>query len=252
MDFIFLAILMFSAGFIDSLAGGGGIITLPSYLAYGLNPGLLLGTNKLSSCMGTLISAYKLRKSIKISRQFLIRLAVLALVFSAFGAALSRLINPDKLKFIVLIIIPLSAYFVISNKNLGRSETRLDIGIKKSNRAAKIIAAGVSCYDGFLGPGTGTMFAVFLSKYSGFSMLQATAIAKVLNLCSNIFALVFFLSVGAVNIKLGLLMGIFNILGNSLGVYIGKKRGAEIIRPMILFVSFIIAAKFIVEFIYDK
>ncbi len=247
-EYLFLGFLLFVAGFIDSLAGGGGIITLPAYLAFGLNPAMLLGTNKLSSCMGTLVSAFKLRKNIKLSHKLLLRLMWLALLFSAAGALLSRLIPPQKLKFIIFIIIPLMAYFVIKSKNMPEGENRLKTGIKKSNRASRFIAAGVSLYDGFLGPGTGTMFAVLLNRYSGLSLLRATALAKVLNLCSNVFALSMFLVLGAVDIKLGLIMGIFNIGGNMTGVYIGKKRGAKIIRPMIITVCILIILKLIYDY----
>lgn len=248
MDYIFLAFMMFCAGFIDSLAGGGGIITLPSYMAFGLNPALLLGTNKLSSCIGTLFSAYKLRDNITISKKFLKRLIIITFIFSSLGAAFTKLINPDSLKFIILIIIPITAWFVISNKTLGIVDLRMKITIKKSNRAAKISSAIIAWYDGFLGPGAGTMFAVFLSKYSGFDIVQATALAKILNLSSNVFALAFFLVTDSISLKLGLLMGVFNILGNVLGVHVGKKRGAAIIRPMIIFVSIMIMGKFIWDF----
>lgn len=249
MDYIYLGSLMFLAGFIDALAGGGGIITLPSYLAFGINPALLLGTNKLSSSMGTLVAAYKFRKKITVSKKLIITISVLALLFSAIGAGLSRFVNPENLKFIVLIVVPLSAYFVITNKNIHREETRTQIGLKKSNRAAKITASAIACYDGFIGPGTGTMYAVFLTKYSGFDLVQATAIAKVLNFCSNLFALVFFLCVGAVNIKLGLIMGLFNIAGSFLAVYVGKKKGAAVIRPLIIVVCFAILVKYGYDFL---
>ena len=238
---------MFLAGFIDSLAGGGGIITLPAYLIFGINPAQLLGTNKLSSCMGTTISAWKFKDRIKISRKLLLWLMALALGFSVVGAAMTLLIDPKNLKFVILLVIPIVAAFVITNKNLGATETRQHIGIKKSNKAAQRIAASVACYDGFLGPGTGTMLAVFLSKYAGFDLVQSTAIAKVLNLCSNLFSLIFFLMVGAVNIKLGLMMGMFNIAGNSLGVYVGKRRGAKIIRPLIILVCIMIACRVIYD-----
>ncbi|ACC97780.1 putative permease [Elusimicrobium minutum Pei191] len=244
VDFIFLSLMMTLAGFIDSLAGGGGLITLPSYLAFGLNPALLLGTNKMSSSMGTLTAAYKFRKNIKTKKNLIIILAVLALIFSALGAALSRLVNPDNLKFIVIIIIPACAFFIINKKYLQSSALK-QIAENKSARAAKITSALVALYDGFLGPGAGTMYAVFLTKYCGFDIVRSTAIAKILNFCSNIFALFFFLSLGAVNIKLGLIMGAFNILGASIGVYIGKRKGEAIIRPLIIFVCAAITLKYI-------
>lgn len=250
MSYLFLAFMMFCAGFIDSLAGGGGIITLPSYLAFGLNPALLLGTNKLSSCIGTTFAAYKFKNSVKISRQLLRRLVLLAFLFSAFGAAVTKFIKPENLKFLILIIIPVTAWFVISKKSLGVSDTRRKISIKKSNRAAKFTAACVAWYDGFMGPGAGTMYAVFLAKYAGFDMVQATAIAKILNLSSNLFALLVFLVTDSISLKLGLTMGFFNILGNMLGVYVGKKKGAAVIKPMIVFVSVMISAKLVWDLLH--
>ncbi|MDR0953145.1 MAG: TSUP family transporter [Elusimicrobiota bacterium] len=248
MEYVLLSIIMIIAGFLDSLAGGGGVLRLPAYLAFGVNPIIILGTNKLASTMGIFFSAYKLKDRLKVSKKLTRTLALLAFLFAALGAAISRLINPNYLKFLIIAVIPFTAYLMLSNKQLGNTETRRKIGIKKSNKAAKIIASLVALYDGFLGPGSGTMYAVFLTKYVGFDLVQATAMAKVLNFCSNFFALLFFLSIGALNIKLGLAMGVFSIIGNLLGVYVGKRHGAKVIRPLIIFVSFLIIAKFILDY----
>lgn len=248
MDYIFISIVMILAGFIDSLAGGGGVLRLPAYLAFGLDPALILGTNKLASSMGTIVSAIKLRDRLTVSKKLIKTLGALAFIFSVAGAALSRLVNPGYLKFIILIIAPTMAYFIISNESLGRTATRKTIGIKKSNKAAKMTAVLGSAYDGFLGPGAGTIYAVFLTKYAGFEILQATAIAKILNFCSNLFAMLFFLAIGAMDIKLGLLMGVFSIIGNMLGVYVGKRHGAAVIRPLIVFVCIMIVVKFIWDY----
>jgi uncharacterized membrane protein YfcA len=248
MDYIFLGFIMIIAGFVDSIAGGGGIIRLPAYLAFGLNPALILGTNKMGSVMATFVAAYKLRDKITVSKKLMKFLGMLAFVCSVVGAALSRLVDAGYLKFLILIIAPLMAYFIISNKNLGRVQTRRAIGIKKSNGAAKQITVFCSVYDGFLGPGTGTMLAVFLTKYAGFTLLQSTAMAKILNFCSNLFAMLFFLYIGAADIPLGLAMGCCGILGSFLGVYFGKKYGALIIRPMLIFVCALIFLKFIFDY----
>jgi uncharacterized membrane protein YfcA len=248
MDFIFLAALMTAAGFINTVAGGGGIITVPAYMAFGLPPWQLLGTNKLSACMGACVAAYKMRKRLRVSRKLTKTLVIYALVCSLIGAAASRLLNPDKLKFLVLIFIPATAYIMLSNKNLGREETRRRLGLKKSTRAAKTIAGWVAAYDGFFGPGTGTMFAVFLVKYAGFELVQATAMSKLLNLCSNFCALMFFLSVGTVNFKLGLTMGLFNIAGSFMGAYLSKKKGAAVIRPLVILVCFSIVIRLVWDF----
>ncbi|MDR1684610.1 MAG: TSUP family transporter [Elusimicrobiota bacterium] len=249
-NFLFISVVMTLAGFIDSLAGGGGVLRLPAYLAFGLNPALILGTNKLASTMGIVISAYKLRGRLTISKKLLKVISILAFTGAVIGAALSRLLNPDWLAWIIIIIAPLMAYFIISSGSFGRVETRLRIGVKKSDRAAEKIAFLVAVYDGFLGPGAGTMYAVFLTKYCGFEILQATAISKILNFCSNLFAMLFFLAVGATDIKLGLIMGIFSIIGNILGVYVGKRHGAAVIRPLIILVCALIVIKFFYDYFY--
>jgi len=237
--------MLFAAGFVDSLAGGGGLITLPSYMAFGLNPAVLLGTNKLSSCMGTSVAAWKFRHRIKLDKKLLAVISALALLFSAAGALLSRVIHPSNLKILIIIVIPFVAYFVIMHKKFTDVKERYSAARK--NLHAKIISAAVALYDGFLGPGAGTMYASFLTRFCGYDIVQATATAKVLNLCSNLFALAVFLSLGAVDIKLGFVMGLFNILGARLGVAVGKRRGGAVIRPLIILVCLAILVKYIYE-----
>lgn len=250
MDYLLLGIVITCAGFIDSLAGGGGIITLPAYLIFGLNPALALGTNKLGSCMGTTISAWNFRDRLKISKKLLKVLAFMALAGAVIGALLTRLVDPKYLKFILLVVAPVMAYFVIASKKHNFEGTRRKIGVKKSNKAAKNISFGVAAYDGFLGPGAGTMYTVFLVKYAGFEILQATAIAKVLNLCSNLFSLAVFLFMGVVDIKLGFIMGCCSIIGHRLGVYVGKKHGAAVIRPLLVLVCIMIIGKVLWDYLH--
>jgi len=247
MDYLLLGFMLFAAGFVDSLAGGGGLITLPSYMAFGLSPALLLGTNKLSSCMGTSVAAWKFRHQIKLDKKFLAAISALALIFSAAGALLSRVIHPENLKILIIIVIPFVAYFVIMHKKFADVKEKYNAAQK--DRHAKIISSSVALYDGFLGPGAGTMYASFLTRFCGYDIVQATAAAKVLNLCSNLFALAVFLSLGAVNIKLGLTMGLCNILGARLGVAVGKRRGGAVIRPLIVLVCLAILIKYILEVI---
>ncbi|MBT3393416.1 MAG: TSUP family transporter [Elusimicrobiaceae bacterium] len=247
-NLVMLAISVFVAGFVDSLAGGGGLITIPAYLAFGLDPLLILGTNKMSSSMGTFLSALKFRDKIKIEKPILFKMLFLALIFSAVGAWFATLINPEKLKFLILIFIPLVAIFVIKNKNFGSiSSWHLMCKVKRK-KVAYLISSSVSCYDGFFGPGTGTMFAVFLTKYAKMDLVQATAVAKSLNFSSNIFSLLLFAYFARVDFYLGITVGLFSVLGNSFGVFIGKRKGQKIIRPMLILVSVLIILKLIFIF----
>ncbi len=245
LNFAMLAFSVFVAGFVDSLAGGGGIITIPAYLAFGIDPILLLGTNKMSSSMGTFLSALKYRDKIKIEKSIFIKMLICALIFSAIGAWLTTLINPEKLKFIIFILIPLVAIFVIVHKNFGSVDGSAKMCKVKKKNLSCVISASVACYDGFFGPGTGTMFATFFVKYVKMDLVQATAIAKSLNFTSNIFSLILFSYLARVDFYLGISVGLFSILGNSFGVFVGKRNGQKIIRPMLILVSVLIILKLI-------
>jgi len=243
-----LAFFIFVAGFVDSVAGGGGLITIPAYLSFGIDPIFLLGTNKMGSSMGTFFSAFKYRDKITIEKKVLWKMVAIALISSMIGASLTLLINPEKLKYLVIILIPLVAIFVLKHKNFGAEDGGHKMCKVKRKNVSYVISGGGAAYDGFFGPGTGTFFAVFLTKYAKFDLVQATALAKWLNFSSNIFALLFFSLVGRVDFYLGITMGLFSILGNSFGVFVGKRKGQKIIRPMLIIVCFGIFAKLVFGF----
>ena len=110
-----------------------------------------------------------------------------------------------------------------------------------------IIACSIGCYDGFFGPGTGTFLALAFTRFSGYGLLRATALSKILNLSSNIAALVFFIFIGRVNIKLGLIMGCFSMIGSYFGAHVGKFKGQLIIRPAIVIVCFLLVVKIMLD-----
>jgi len=232
-----LTLLVFLAGFVDSIAGGGGLITLPAYLAHGLNPALLLGTNKLSSSMGTAVAAVKFIKETRFGPDFLFILAALAAGGSFLGARLISLVPPETIRYLLLVLLPPVAVFLAAKKKFALADTssRFTEGALLGRSAG--IGASVSFYDGLLGPGTGTFLAVAFARLCGFDLLRATALAKFLNLVSNLAALAAFLSLGTVHVKLGLAMGLAGMAGNYAGSHMALKKGAWLIRPMLLAVS---------------
>src|SRR3989338_452252 len=118
-----LALLVFLAGFVDSIAGGGGLITLPAYLAYGLNPALLLGTNKLSSSMGTAVAAAKMLREARFGLDFLFILVVLAAGGSFLGARLISLVPPEAIRYLLLVLLPPIAVFLAARRHFGLADT---------------------------------------------------------------------------------------------------------------------------------
>lgn len=232
-----LTALVFLAGFVDSIAGGGGLITLPAYLAHGLNPALLLGTNKLSSSMGTAVAAAKLLKEARFGLDFLFILVVLAAGGSFLGARLISLVPPEAIRYLLIILLPPVALFLGARKKFGLADTSRAHSEGTLLRRAGGLSASVSFYDGLLGPGTGTFLAVGFAKLCGYDLLRATALAKLLNLVSNLAALGTFLYLGAVDIRLGLAMGVAGMAGNYAGSHMALRKGAWIIRPMLFTVS---------------
>ncbi len=232
-----LALLIFLAGFVDSIAGGGGLITLPAYLAYGLSPALLLGTNKLSSCMGTAVAAAKFLKETRFGMDFLFILIVLAAGGSFLGARVIAMVPPQAIRYLLIVLLPPVAIFLAAKKKFGLADTSGRFTENTRLARSGAISASVSFYDGLLGPGTGTFLAVAYARLCGFDLLRSTALAKLLNLVSNAAALATFLYLGRVNIKLGLAMGLAGMAGNYAGSHLALKKGAWVIRPMLFAVS---------------
>ncbi len=242
-----LALLVFLAGFVDAIAGGGGLITLPAYLAHGLSPLMLLGTNKLSSSMGTLVAAAKFLKEARFKADFLFIMIVLAAAGALLGARAITLVRPETIRWLLVVTLPPVAVFLVARRNFGLADTSAAYAGSALLLRAGLAAFCISFYDGLLGPGTGTFFALVFARFCGFDLLRSTALAKVLNLTSNLAALAAFLYFGRVNIALGLAMGLAGMAGNYAGSHIALKKGAWIIRPMLL----VICASLLVKIAWD-
>ncbi|MFH1620304.1 MAG: TSUP family transporter [bacterium] len=244
-----LALLVFFAGFVDSLAGGGGLITLPAYLAAGLDPLFLLGTNKLSSSLGTLVAAWKYFRELRVTPHSLISLLMVSAAGSAAGAGLVLLIDPAALKYIMLFIIPLAAWPVILRHRGMIADLSSGLGEKRIFVRSTAVAFSVSAYDGFIGPGTGTFFALAFTRFCRYDLLKATALAKVFNLTSNLAALSAFLWAGRVSIRLGLLMALAGMAGNYAGSCAGISGGTRVIRPALLIVCAGLMVKLVLDMV---
>ena len=244
-NYILLGALVFLAGFVDSMAGGGGLITLPAYLQFGLPVGRLLGTNKLSSSLGTTVAAFKFLKELEFKKEFLLPLVLFAAIGAFLGAKAISLAPPSLIRYLLIIILPPVAFFIISRRSFGHTDTSGAFSAPALLKRALPIAFFISFYDGMLGPGTGTFLAVAFTRFCGYDLLKATALSKVLNLTSNIAALLTFLALGLVDIRLGLAMGAVGMGGNYLGSHVALKKGAWVIRPMLLIVSISLLIKIV-------
>lgn len=238
-----LGILIFFSGIVDSLAGGGGLISLPAYLAAGLNPALLLGTNKLSSCIGTTVSAVRYGRNARFDLKSFAPVIVVSLIGSWIGAEAGQLLSPWILRYLLLAAIPVVGYAVFSRHDFGRTDRSAGFAHSELRARSMAISFPLGIYDGFFGPGTGTFLALAFTRFCRYDLLKATTCTKILNLTSNFSAMIAFLWAGRTHVALGLSMGGLNVAGNYVGSHLGIRRGASVIRPMILLVCSALFAK---------
>jgi len=238
---------VFLAGVMDALAGGGGLITLPAYLAAGLSPALVLGTNKLASSLGTVVATIRYHRALRFSvKDFLPALAAAAL--GAFlGARLAVLADPQWLRPLLLAALPLASWLIWSRRDFGREDVSHRRTPAQRLRRGVLVAAPIGVYDGFFGPGAGTFYALGLVRACGYDLLGATARAKALNLLSNLAALAAFVAAGRVDWRVGLPMAGLSIAGNWVGAHLGVRNGAAVIRPVVVLVCAGLFAKLLLD-----
>lgn len=244
-QFLIICPLVFLAGFVDAVAGGGGLISLPAYFMGGLPVHYVLGTNKLSSSMGTAITTWKFARRGWIEWRPAAGGAACALAGSSIGAHAALYMDPAYFKIIILIVLPLTAAYVMTKKSIGSDKP--PFSAKKTAAIAMGCAFVMGLYDGFYGPGTGTFLLLLLSGVAHMKLTRANGMAKVINLSTNAAALTVFLLNDAVLIWLGLIAGAFNIVGNYLGANYFAKRGAGRVKNIIL----VVLVLFFVKTIYE-
>lgn len=249
MEFLIVCPLAFIAGFVDAIAGGGGLISLPAFIFAGLPVHQAIGTNKLASTMGTTIATVRYAINGYMVREFVIVGVVCGLLGSWGGSNLALLTSDTVLKAIMLVVLPFIAFFVLRTKNLDAfSSDPLPRGKELAVTAA--IALVVGAYDGFYGPGTGTFLMLLLPALAHQDVRSAAGTTKAINLSTNVAALVVFFANGAVLLPLGLMAGAFNIVGNYLGAGKFTKAGASIVRPIMLVVLVLFAAKLVFDLFF--
>ena len=234
MEFLIVCPLVFLAGFIDAIAGGGGLISLPAYLIAGLPPHAAIGTNKFSSCLGTTVATWHYARCGFIHWKRVFPAVVTALAGSWLGARLALLVEADAFKIIMLIILPLTACYVLRKKSLQSDKPAFSE--RKTMAIIMSLALVIGVYDGFYGPGTGTFLIVAFTIFARMSLRSANAQAKVINLTTNITSLTIFLLNGQVIFVLGLVAALCNMAGNYVGAGLAMKQGSRITRPVIILV----------------
>ena len=246
--FLVVCPLLFLAGLVDSIGGGGGLISLPAYLLAGLPVHMGIATNKLSSACGTSLATARFIRRGLVNLRLALPSVAAAVLGSALGARLSLAVSETVMKYILLGVLPVAAFFVL-NRQLFRDDGRHSATADRRTVTVCIISAFViGMYDGFYGPGTGTFLIIVFTVFARMTVGSANAQAKVINLTSNVTSLAVFLLNGQVLIPLGLAAAVCNMAGNWIGSGLAISRGTRIVRPVILLVLLLLLAKIVIGF----
>ena len=238
---IIVVVGVFLAAFMDGIAGGGGIISVPAYFLAGLPAHLALGTNKLSSCIGTSVSLVRFIRNGFIDWKLGLPSIALALFGSYLGTRLQLALDERYLKWLLLAVLPVVAFVVLRHRTLPEEKGDIAPG----RQFAIVMAASflIGGYDGFYGPGAGTFLLLVFCRLAGMDLRTASGNVKLVNLSSNLASLFTSLVNGKVFIALGLIGAVSSVLGHYIGSGLAIKDGSKIVRPVILVVLALLAIK---------
>ena len=236
---------VFLASFIDSMAGGGGIISVPIYFLAGLPAHLALGTNKLSAGIGTMVSTSRFIRNGYIDWKLGVPSVFLALIGAHFGTRLQLAVDEKYLKAMLLVVLPFVAFAVLRQHSFP--EERGEIEEKKQLGIVLSASLLIGMYDGFYGPGTGTFLLLIFCNLAKLDLRTASGNVKLVNLSSNIGALITSLLNGKVFIALGLIAAVASVAGHYLGSGLVLKDGSKIVRPAVITVIIMLTIKVLTE-----
>lgn len=240
--------LVFLAGFVDSVAGGGGLISLPAYLFVGLPPHIASGTNKIVNSTGTALAAWKYYQSGNVKVKLALMSAFGAMLGSFLGTKIALMINSDIFQMILLVALPVVALLVSFKKDLGANGDGTPITEdSRTFLLCLIIGIAIGCYDGLIGPGTGTIMIMAFTFILHMDLLTASGCAKMANLASNIASATLWVTNGQVLFALVIPAAACNMLGSYFGSRYAIRGGSQKIRGMI----YVVLAMLFVKFFYE-
>lgn len=241
--FLIVCPFLFLAGLVDAIGGGGGLISLPAYMIAGLPVHQAVATNKMSSSCGTALVTFRFIKNKLVDFKLAVPSVLAAICGSSIGANLSLSLGEEVMEKILFFVLPVAALIVL-NKNLfcDKGTDHVELSLRTYLTTA-IAAFVVGLYDGLYGPGTGTFLIIAFTVFAKMSIGVSNAQAKVINLTSNITSLVIFILNGQVFFTLGIAAALCNMAGGYIGAGLAMRKGANIVKPIILFVLFLLLLK---------
>ena len=241
--FLIVCPLLFLAGFVDAIGGGGGLISLPAYLLAGVPIHNAIATNKLSSTCGTTLATVRFLRQGLVNWRLAVPSIVAAILGSSLGANLSLVTEDGIMEKILFLVLPVVALVVLNPRIFRDNGEDAPVLTRRIWAAALLSSLLVGIYDGFYGPGTGTFLIVAFTVFARMTIPAANAQAKVINLTTNITSLTIFLMNGQVVFALGLAAAVCNMAGNYVGSGLAMRGGSRITRPVILLVLVLLFLK---------
>lgn len=240
--------LCFLAGFVDSIGGGGGIISLPAFMLAGLPAHMAIGTNKVQSFLNTSMSTYRMWKNKKVVPLLAVPTVVAAFIGSWLGAKLNLIVSEKVLSYAMIVILPIVAVVVLSKKAFADHGDAAPELCVKTAVTLSVIAFTVGLYDGFYGPGTGTFLIIGFVVLGKLGVGYANGHAKVVNLTTSTASMIVYLLNGQSVILLGIIAGIAAMAGSYIGSGLVLKNGAKIVKPIIILVLVLLVIKIVTGF----
>jgi len=248
LNLLIICAFGFLAAAVDAIAGGGGLISLPALLIVGVPPHLALGTNKFAASMASLNSSITFARSGKVHIS-LVKWQIPFTLIGAFLGAWSVLrVSSAFLSKAVLVLILFVGIYTMFHKSLGMTNNFKGLNSRNISLGC-LFALALGFYDGFFGPGTGSFLIFSFIALFGFDFVVASANSKVLNFGSNFAALLIFAWNGKILLYYGIPMAIFMVLGSLVGTKLAIQRGAKLVKPIFITMSFLVAAKLIYQYL---
>lgn len=240
-----ICFFVFLAGFVDAAAGGGGLISLPAYLATGIPAHMAYGCNKFSSACGTTLASLRFLKNRAVDVQTALLAAAGSFIGSGVAARIVLTLDDQFLKRIVIVFLPIAAIVIFMNRGYGEENCVDCLSKKRKVVFALLIGLFIGFYDGMVGPGTGTFAIIAFSILMKYGLKTASGNAKILNLASNYASLITYAANGNVLWMVAVPAAACNVLGSYFGSGMALKKGAAFIRPMIFCVMFLLLIKIV-------
>lgn len=240
---------LFFAAFVDSISGGGGIISLPAFLLMGIPPHIALGTNKFTSCCSTFYSSIKFAQSKKVDFNILKYLIPFSFIGAILGVTVVLSIKSSYLNVIVLILLLFVGLYSLFFKSIGMEDKFQ--GISRKNMSLGIVLAlFLGFYDGFLGAGVGAFLIFGLVNIYKFDFVRAGGNCKVMNFVGNIASVLMFSIRGEINYKIGIPVAVCMMIGASVRTKVALRKGSKLIKPIFVTMALAVATKLLYSILY--